>query len=76
MYFKARIQMDYSKPNAGKIHIKFLDAAIPEIFVDYEWAKTNKDYSGVVVQMTKRYDGVKHIFTDDKWHFFEATKVK
>ena len=75
MFLKAQIQMDYSKPNAGKIHIKWLDVKIPEVFVDYEWQKKPSDYSGVVIQLGRRYDGIKHLFTDGKWHYFEATKV-
>jgi hypothetical protein len=76
MYFKAQIQLDYSKPNAGKIHVKWLDSSLPDMFVEYEWMKSAKDLSGIVLQMTKRYDGVRHLFSDDKWHFFDATLVK
>jgi hypothetical protein len=75
MHFKARIQMVTGADNCCKIHIKWLNAKLPDMMVDYEFAKGNKEHSGVVVQMTKRYDGVKYLFTDDKWHYFEATKV-
>jgi hypothetical protein len=75
MHFKAQIQTDYSKSNASKIHVKWLDSILPDTFVDYEWGKSQKDRSGVVIQMTRRYDGVKYLFTDGKWYYFDATNV-